>query len=297
MRVKVKNLMPNPFRHLESYPISQEKVADLVRKIKKTGFWDNVLARKKGDKFEIAYGHHRLEALKKSGTTEVDIPVKDLDDATMLRIMADENDDLYNMTPAVLSETVKQVKDYLESIGKKSLRSDIQKFLGWEDSRKIEHALAALDDIEDERVDKEAYETLPTIEQAKEFRRAIKQANGKISVEKQRSLAKKLVKDGVGSRDIKKEVIHEAYHQEKEKPSMMEFIYKELRPLIGKLYVRLEEVNKQKKHIERSAAAYVFFSECAKLQKLLDMLLDSAPITKVIEDEKLQLTHKEAVNV
>lgn len=56
-----------------------EKVNSLVKSIKQTGFWDNILARKnKAGKYEIAYGHHRLQALKKAlgKSAVVDIPVK-----------------------------------------------------------------------------------------------------------------------------------------------------------------------------------------------------------------------------
>jgi ParB-like chromosome segregation protein Spo0J len=63
MQIAVKDLLPNPFRHLERYPINQEKVEMLARSIKDTSFWDNIVARKATNgsvgKFEIAYGHHR----------------------------------------------------------------------------------------------------------------------------------------------------------------------------------------------------------------------------------------------
>jgi ParB/RepB/Spo0J family partition protein len=299
VKVKVKDLKPNPFRHLESYPIDQAKVAQLSKSIKKTGFWDNIIARKKDGEIQIAYGHHRLEALKKAGETEVDIPVKDLDDETMIRIMADENDDVYAMTPAVLNETVRTVRDYLVAKGKKSVVAhEIRKFLEWEATYKIDQALAALSDIEDGEVDKKAYESLPTVEQASEFRRAIKQAKGKITPENQRGLAKKLIKDGVGSRDIKKEVMHETYRREKGKPSLMEFLYKDLRPKMGSLYLRLQEVDKNKKHIVHSTSTYLFFVECKKLHDMLERVMKYSPKMKKAEAEEIaQLTHKETVNV
>jgi ParB-like chromosome segregation protein Spo0J len=67
----------------------------LVASIGQTGFWDNILARKKDDQIQIAYGHHRLAALRQcmKPNDTVDIPVKPLDDATMLKIMANENMD------------------------------------------------------------------------------------------------------------------------------------------------------------------------------------------------------------
>ena len=47
MKIKIKDLTPNPFRDSEHYPIDQEKVESLKRSINKTGFWDNILAREK----------------------------------------------------------------------------------------------------------------------------------------------------------------------------------------------------------------------------------------------------------
>ena len=86
MKVQIKNLETNPYRDMENYPINEEKVQRLADSINQTGFWDNILARKQNGKIQIAYGHHRLVALRKvmKPTDEVDIPVKSLDEATMI---------------------------------------------------------------------------------------------------------------------------------------------------------------------------------------------------------------------
>jgi len=39
MRITVKNLLPNPFRHLDRYPIRQDKVEALKASIASTEFW------------------------------------------------------------------------------------------------------------------------------------------------------------------------------------------------------------------------------------------------------------------
>lgn len=92
--VKLKDLHPNPFRHIESYPIRPEKVEELVRSIKTNKWWNNIHARprEKGG-FELAYGHHRLAALRKvyKADDEVQIMVAPLTDEQMLRYMAAEN--------------------------------------------------------------------------------------------------------------------------------------------------------------------------------------------------------------
>lgn len=60
------------------------------------------------------YGHHRHVALKELGIKEVDIPIRDLDDSTMLRIMANENLSDWAATPAVIKETVFAAKEFID---------------------------------------------------------------------------------------------------------------------------------------------------------------------------------------
>jgi hypothetical protein len=81
-----------------------------------TGFWDNILARGIDGRVQIAYGHHRWKALKRvmNLTDMVDIPVKDLDDATMLKIMANENMESWALGPKVIDETIKVTKKFLD---------------------------------------------------------------------------------------------------------------------------------------------------------------------------------------
>src|SRR5208282_2920505 len=107
----VKDIQANPFRRMASYPINQTKVDALVASINKTGFWDNVVARNGNGKPEIAYGHHRLEALRqaKGPNYKVDLIVKNLPDEDMLRIMADENMEEWTSNAAVTIETVHAV--------------------------------------------------------------------------------------------------------------------------------------------------------------------------------------------
>lgn len=127
MKILVDDLKPNPYRKIDKYPIDKEKVEELKNSIEDTGFWDNVVARKKEDYFEIAYGHHRLQALKELDIKEVDIPVKDLDDVMMIKIMANENMDTWKTTTSVMLETVLTAKEYLEN--------ELSKYETWEEFR------------------------------------------------------------------------------------------------------------------------------------------------------------------
>jgi ParB-like chromosome segregation protein Spo0J len=114
MKAQLKNVMPNPFRDMDKYPIHPQKVEALKKSIEDTDFWDNIVARKspthKG-KIEIAYGHHRLVTLKElyAGTEEFNFIVRDLDDEEMLKIMAHENLDEWGHVSDIERETVRAV--------------------------------------------------------------------------------------------------------------------------------------------------------------------------------------------
>ena len=124
MKIKVKDLRPNPFRKIKTYPIDRDKIKALKISINETTFWDNIVARKNNGKFEIAYGHHRLITLQELGIKEVNIPVRGFDDAMMIRIMANENLDEWKNRPAVINETVLTAKEFL----------DAELAKGWKDS-------------------------------------------------------------------------------------------------------------------------------------------------------------------
>ncbi len=110
MKLKIRDVLPNPFRDLKGNPPLPEKIAELKDSINATGFWDNVVVRKNKDgKYERAYGEHRCRAAIEAGVTEADFIVKDLDDAMMIKIMDNENREVYASSPASLIESVKAV--------------------------------------------------------------------------------------------------------------------------------------------------------------------------------------------
>lgn len=188
MKVQIKDLQPNPYRNMAHYPIDEAKVGALVASIKQTGFWDNILARKEGAKVQIAYGHHRLAALRKAmkATDVVDIPVKELDDATMLKVMANENMDEWKTSPGVIDETVRAARDFLadhpEELKKLGQARDslpaggelVARFLGW-DKRRVSYSLERLGLIDEGIVEPEAVRNLPTERAARDFVKAVKQ--------------------------------------------------------------------------------------------------------------------------
>ena len=125
--VKLRDILPNPFRRMNWYPIDEEKIERLQGSIDSTTFWDNLVARpstKKG-KYELAYGHHRLIALRGDRTRriegvydwdhEIRLIVRDLDDPMMIKIMANENREEYDTNASVSEESVCAL---LEEFGK-----------------------------------------------------------------------------------------------------------------------------------------------------------------------------------
>ena len=110
MKLKFKDILPNPYRDLKGNPPLKEKIAELKESINTTGFWDNVVVRKnKNGKYERAYGEHRVRAAIEAGLVEGDFIVKDLSDAMMIQIMDNENREVYASSPASLIESVKAV--------------------------------------------------------------------------------------------------------------------------------------------------------------------------------------------
>jgi hypothetical protein len=112
MKIAVKNILPNPFRRLDHFPIDREKVEVLKESINETGWWSNILARPTKDgKVEIAYGHHRLVAVKEiyKPNDEIGIITNPLTDADMVRIMARENHEAWGAAASVTKETVRVI--------------------------------------------------------------------------------------------------------------------------------------------------------------------------------------------
>lgn len=188
MKFKLADIRSNPFRDIANYPIDRAKIDALKLSIESTGFWDNLVARQVEGGAEIAYGHHRIKALGEvlPPSAEIDLIVRDLDDATMLRIMADENMQEWTSSAAIEQETIAAVvraygagkialsppngrHDQVRHAPSYLTRSDgsshpytketIAGFLRWPVS-KVERALTALAAIESDEVPQETFRGL-----------------------------------------------------------------------------------------------------------------------------------------
>lgn len=110
MKLKLKDVLPNPYRDFKANPLIEEKVLSLMDSINQTGFWENVVVRKNAEgKYESAYGHHRIAAALRAKVTEADFIVKNFDDAQMIQVMDNENRETYGATLHTLIESVKAV--------------------------------------------------------------------------------------------------------------------------------------------------------------------------------------------
>jgi len=234
---RVGEIRPNPFRAIERYPLQDEKIKALRESIRSTSFWDNLVARiGDDDKPEIAYGHHRLKALRKElgDDFEVRLIIKDLDDTQMLKIMLRENMEEWQTNALADQASVRAVVDAYAA-GKIELlppnakspknklryapgfcqgyvpggdREDhpytvatLAGFLGW-DRTKVEETTKALELMEDGLVKESLYKGM-TQSQARvltnEVHKVVTTANGSVwALEREAKIACKRAEEAEG---------------------------------------------------------------------------------------------------
>jgi hypothetical protein len=182
MKIAIADLRSNPFRNLTRLPLNPEKVEALAHSIKDTSFWDNLLGRKTANGVEIAYGHHRIAALKKCGIKTIDLVVRPLTDTEMVKIMAHENMDEWGHSADLSIETVRatleaaaagqielpklkdggQTRKVVTPRGATPYSADtIAKFLGWK-AYKVETALGVIEAEAEGVIDSETVQELST---------------------------------------------------------------------------------------------------------------------------------------
>ena len=139
--VSLKKTLDNPYRDRDLFPLNEAKLLSLEESVESTGFWDNLICRPKDNKIdgkevtpkdleayvadgfnfanievEIAYGHHRVEVLRRLKWKTMDIPVKVISDDQMLLIMANENKEGWGDSIANNLETFRQVRNQIENM-------------------------------------------------------------------------------------------------------------------------------------------------------------------------------------
>jgi len=228
MKIAIKDLEPNPFKDLKKYPIDKERVAKLKGSIKGLKFWKGIVCRPhpiKKDKYQLAFGHHRIEALKELRYTTISMTVLNYDDADMLLAMAEENRDvkqdigtmlnLVEQTKKFLDEELakydwatshkfmrclfKNQTAYTETKTKGVGQTTILKFLNknktkWT-SNEIDIALDILKSEAEKEIDREAVILFKIPYQVKEFKEAVTNKKNPVPEKKQKEVAKKVIKE------------------------------------------------------------------------------------------------------
>lgn len=121
----------NPYRMIEVYPWIEAKLDSLVRSIKDVGFWEGVIARPNpdGKGYQIAFGHHRIEAAKRAGMNKAPIIVRDLTDEQMIQFMGRENGEDYKADFIIMLNAWEGAIKFLSADGRTNI--DVAKLLGW----------------------------------------------------------------------------------------------------------------------------------------------------------------------
>jgi ParB-like nuclease domain len=95
MKIKIKDVLPNPFRNVEHYKINRKKVEQLIKSFETTSVWPVLIARKASTNgsVELAFGHHRKVAIEEryGKNHEIEVIIQPLNDEQMLKYMANEN--------------------------------------------------------------------------------------------------------------------------------------------------------------------------------------------------------------
>jgi uncharacterized membrane-anchored protein YjiN (DUF445 family) len=137
--------------------------------------------------------------------------VRDLDDATMLRIMANENAGEWTMDTAVLMETIKSTEKFVGNVSHEkkrgSLAEEITEFLGGVFTEgMVKNALAIIHAVERNEIDKKAVKTIPEPSKALKFSQAIQKYRPRATPQKQREIAQAIVTEETPHKEIESKV-------------------------------------------------------------------------------------------
>lgn len=95
--VQPEQIKPNPFQPREEF--NQEHIAELAQSIKEKGVIQPLLARRRGDSYELIAGERRLRACNILGLKEIPLIVKEVDDRDSLEYALIENIQRESLNP------------------------------------------------------------------------------------------------------------------------------------------------------------------------------------------------------
>lgn len=105
-KIDIRLIDPNPFRDFGLNPLKPDNVRALEESYRKNGDFGVLNIRKVGNRYQQAFGHHRLEAMRRNGYDLIDCKVSEMTDLAMVRQMIDENNDQYGNNPQVQLDSV-----------------------------------------------------------------------------------------------------------------------------------------------------------------------------------------------
>ena len=112
MTVAIEDIEPNPYR-TERLVLREGKIAALLQSYNNSGFWAGSLQARPhpstAGKYQLAFGHHRLEAARRANLTTLGLMVEERSNAEMLRMLADENRAEFRHDPVATAETIRSV--------------------------------------------------------------------------------------------------------------------------------------------------------------------------------------------
>jgi hypothetical protein len=129
--VSIASIDANPWRDLERFPYLDGKLATLVASIDDVGFWEGIIAREVGDRYQIAFGHHRIEAARRCKLDTVPIIVRELSDEQMIMFLGRENLTDYDSDSRTLQATWASGAAYLKSQNIEPTPTAIARIIGW----------------------------------------------------------------------------------------------------------------------------------------------------------------------
>jgi len=116
-KIALKDLLPNPSRNLKRLKLNEGKIEKLMTSIELDTFWGGLHCRpSSGKKYELAFGHHRVEALKRlyGDNHKIDMTVREISDGSMFRLMVNENALQNEMTVEEIDFYINEAKLFLE---------------------------------------------------------------------------------------------------------------------------------------------------------------------------------------
>lgn len=262
MKIALKDLKPNPFRNFDLYPIFPEWIEQLKDSIKQTGYWNGFCVREHNGEYQIAYGHHRLEAAKQvyGESYEIDVEPEEMTDSMMRARMFRENVRNEAQDSAVILHDIEVAKkfpsdwkglpmgNHVGEIWKsKPWRQSIYKiaiFIG-RGPHSVQRVYQASKELSSNELSdirpRTAESIVSEIRRQKPSKKARKQI---IQEAKEGNVGPKTAKQRVREIIVEDQYGKALVTQIKKKPDIHIAIFKEIEPAADKLKDQLAEVNK-----------------------------------------------------